>query len=286
MLGLLHIDHVDETEHPDVAKAHREATAMARQVDCENASALYPVINSLPYHSEVRNKLGVLAEELDPEMREWMEWQPEFLGTLASSGYLTDAANRIGPAVEAMVGPSREEFSIVSVSSTAWRSSPEQLENLSLVEFVDEIADTFAFLGVNKECGALLGFVHGCYYPLDREFALTLVGIADKPMTEAISKLRGLPSFVGKGGGVDLIDIQPLTSYARPLTTLVQTDWPIRISYLDGNEHELLELDGGVGHPYLAPSLLFRDRWDLSQAMLMIGLYVQDDRLMRFQTDA
>jgi hypothetical protein len=278
--NLLAIDHDTEQQDADIAKAHQEAAEKAGRIDSMKATALYPCINSLPERSEFRNKIGILAELIEPNMRGF-EGMPEFHSSLASSCYLTDHAYRIGSAAEVMVGEERADYYIVSISSPKWRFSPEQLESVSLVEFVDEFTNMFKFFGIDRECGSLLAFVHGYFDPLYRQFVLSFFGLADRAMAQRLGRLRGFPYFGGQELGRSPITIQPLADHPHSLYTLVQTDWPVKIDYLEEGKHRSVEFTGLIGDPYFAQSLLWRDRWDLASATVMIGLYVYDDRLMR-----
>jgi hypothetical protein len=279
--NLLAIEHPDQHEQPEITSAHQEAAENAKRLDSMTAAALYPTINSLPVRSEFRSKIGILAEQIDPEMRGFEE-MPVFHQSLASSCYLTDKAFRIGAAAEEMIGEKRAEYSIVSVSSREWRFSPEQLENVSLVEIVDEVENAFKWLGINRNSGSLLASIHGYFDPLCRQFALSIFGLVDQPMAQTIERLRGFPNFDGRAHGGDQIIIRPLSDYARPLSTLVQTDWPAKISYLKNGKLQFIKFDGLISDPYLAPSLAWRDRWDLESSTVMIGLFVHNDKLRRF----
>lgn len=278
--NLFALDLPNEQEHPDAAKAHMKAAERARSVDHESASALYAVINGLHERSEFRDQIGVLAERLDPDMRDLFDDGTEFHPTLASSCYLTDVAHRVGLAADTMIGQNKAEYSIVLMSSASWRFSPEQLSDLSLVELVDEVYDTFEFLRIDKDCGNLLAFVHVYFDPLNREFALSFRGLADQPMASAIEHLRHFPRFNSRLEAGSQITIYPLAEHALPLSALVQTDWPVRVRYVEEGKPRFVEFSGGIAHPYLAPSLVWRDRWDLDQATLMIGFHVTDDRLI------
>jgi hypothetical protein len=263
------------------AEAFKNASEIASNMDNKKATLLYGPINAISGETELKSKLGKLAYVIEPAFLEWIDDQPVFHRSLASSAYLNHEAYQIGLAARALVGKNQVEFSVVSICPYEWWFSPEELEDLSLDEFMEEIADTFAYLGINSDCGCLMAFIHGYFDPLSEVFKLSLFGLADKRMVEAIGRLRGFPRFKDRDGKGDCITIQPLANYSLPLTSLVQINWLVKISYEEAGKQRLVELDGEIDHPYLAPSLLWRDRWDLASATLTIGLYTYDSCLRR-----
>jgi len=240
-----------------------------------------------------------LAANIDQNNNERGKYEKPGRETAASSRYLYVNSVKVELAVNELIEKERSECSIFEIAFPHWRFEPEALQIADVSQLMDEVKIAFDVLGMNGQLGWALGFMHGGFDPLERTFSLSLVGIANGPMAASIEQLRAFPSLAGnpvdddgdeevqaRGGDVR-VKLMPLADYGEPLSSLVQTRWPVRLRPIDeyGEEHNFDDCAPIPDH-YLVPALTWLDRWTLPDMTLAIGLRFSGQKVSREHTNA
>lgn len=145
--------------------------------------------------------------------------------------------------------------------------------------------------------GVLILFIHGEFDSRAKKWRLHGHGLVERSLVPMLDKLRELPKYkacrVLPGGNPSpvwtrvWIRRKPLVNIPDPLTYLLKSYWPSRPIYFspDGKRSRMRKA-GRIREPYHSQSLLWLNRWRLTDLTLMIGLRVGRSGLVRTKRSA
>ncbi len=166
----------------------------------------------------------------------------------------------------------------VTILLPQWSLTAKQLKKFDPRRILRALLTDLYRVGAKKADGFFVAFIHGEFDERTHLFQIHLHGIVAGGMIEVLKNLKKRPKYKSERPGgkrrephrVHLKKV-PLTNLPSPLTYIMQSFWPNRISIVrpDGTIRRERQ-KGRVPEPWHCLYLLWLDQWELKDLRLLV----------------